>query len=686
MVLSTAGCVKETYDMKKLSKVAQLSPTLAISAIKGDIALSDMVKSSDTVVFDQNKFVKIVFRKDSVFNLKLADVYSLNNMVSVSKSYSFGEMNIGAFSRTMSFTLNDIIAYFSPTLRGKFQALDNTTNIFLPFPSTNLGENVFPSIPNLESAVFASGTIDISVKNNLPAPLSGMTLQLYNSVDHTPIGSVTAISTPILPGATEVATIDLANKTVKSLIVAAITITGSPGSSTPVPISLNGSGIDVEITGSNLKVKSGRIILPANAIGSAEAVSFDPGSGVELDKFKIVTGNLSYHIQKPTTFVASLSISIPTANRNGTPVSQSINLGSGSLLDGNISFNNTIVYLGTDTAHPFNSMPYSISVSSSEIVDFNSTDEMKLDLKFQNPVFDYIKGYFGQKTQTIAPDSTNFEIEDILKNLTGDFLVSSPSIKINYSNSFAIPIQMTLNATGQRKTKIVNLGLAPFTLASPVAPVNRDISASVAVDKSNSSLPELISLPPEKIRFSGSARLNPGVNNGLRDNYVFGDSRFLGSLEVEVPLDFRINNLQFTDTVDNFLKDTGSNNDNPLKPENFELLRVDITAKNGFPLGVSLKMSLYDSNTHVVKSTVDATGIIAPAPIDSNGKSTGVTETSTTVEFTKIFFSSVTKADKIIFQFTLNTTGNGTKDIKIYSDYRIDFNAALVVKPGIKLN
>jgi hypothetical protein len=96
-------------------------------------------------------------------------------------------------------------------------------------------------------------------------------------------------------------------------------------------------------------------------------------------------------------------------------------------------------------------------------------------------------------------------------------------------------------------------------------------------------------------------------------------------------------------------------------------------------------MSLYDSSTNVIKSTVDAASILEPAPVDSNGKATGVTETSTSIEFTNEFFSSITKADKIIFGFTLNSTGNGTKDITIYSDYRIDFKASLVVKPDIKL-
>ncbi len=43
-------------------------------------------------------------------------------------------------------------------------------------------------------------------------------------------------------------------------------------------------------------------------------------------------------------------------------------------------------------------------------------------------------------------------------------------------------------------------------------------------------------------------------------------------------------------------------------------------------------------------------------------------------------------ADKIIFKFTMNTTDNGSKDVKIYSDYKIDFKASLVLKPDIKFD
>jgi hypothetical protein len=82
IVLSATGCIKETYDMNSFSKKAQLSPTIAISAIKGDISLNDVevFKSSENVVVDADNFVRIVFREDSILDLGLSDFQGVKGL------------------------------------------------------------------------------------------------------------------------------------------------------------------------------------------------------------------------------------------------------------------------------------------------------------------------------------------------------------------------------------------------------------------------------------------------------------------------------------------------------------------------------------------------------------------------------------------------------------------------------
>jgi hypothetical protein len=294
------------------------------------------------------------------------------------------------------------------------------------------------------------------------------------------------------------------------------------------------------------------------------------------------------------------------------------------------------------------------------------------------------KGPLDEMTAIIEPGTFDLGIDDVLKHISGDFQILSPALIFNYQNAFSAPLQINLTATGKRNNESVDLGATPFLLTGPGTP-GEVVSASYIIDKNNSSLPELVSLPPEMIDYSGIATLNPPEKKGEIAAKDLGIDELVGSFELDVPMELRMTNLQFADTTDNFLKSDDDNND-ALKPEDFELLRIDVTADNGFPLGVSLSMSLYDTLSKTIIKTVNATDLLQPAPVDANGKATGVSSSKTQIEFTQEFFNSINKADRIIFIFNVNTTDGGTKDVKIYSDYRIDFKASLVVKPGIELN
>ena len=54
-------------------------------------------------------------------------------------------------------------------------------------------------------------------------------------------------------------------------------------------------------------------------------------------------------------------------------------------------------------------------------------------------------------------------------------------------------------------------------------------------------------------------------------------------------------------------------------------------------MGVSLTMGLCDSVSLKVISSIDASELLKPAPVDSNGMATGITLSSTSIAFTKEF-------------------------------------------------
>lgn len=689
LVFLTMACVKETYDLKKLSDEVRISPVFALPVAKGDITFADMVKPSDTVRFDNDKFVKIVVKKDTIFNFRIKDYYDFSDMVSFEKGYIFGEVMINDFQSSLPVTLNTITQYFSPALRAQFQALDDgQPHNFPPFPYTDIGKHAFSVLNGFDYAIFAKGTVEISVRNNLTAPLSNIRVRLYNSPGYTPVGPEVIVPS-IDPGATRSVSIDLAGISVSNALLAGIIFTGSPGASNVI-IDLDHT-VEFVINGYNLKIISGRIIVPVQTLGSLDNIDtldFDPGEGIEIEKGRIKNGYLNYTAVSKSNLNTSVFISLPTAKHSGIPVSESIILTPNQTKKGTLDFGNTEIDLSTDSQQPYNRLPvnYEIKVSSNgQMINYSKYDNIYLILKMPDPEIDYMKGYFGQKQEDIKPDTIDTGLEEILEKITGDFYISNPSIKVNYSNSFGIPVGITLQATGKRDSRTVNLNLAPFTIDYPVYPL-RDKTSSFTVNKSNSNLPDLISLPPLEIRFSGSGKMNPAGPEPARNNYVFDNSRFVASLEIEVPLEFRINNLQFADTTDNFLKSDRENDDSPFKPENMEYFRLKITATNGFPLGASMKLKLYDPVAKKVLHTVNAPDIIKPAQVNAAGKVTTPAETVTTIELDKTFFEVSSNTDKMIFLFTFVTSDGGTKDVKIYSDYAISFKATIVAKPNIIFN
>ena len=689
ILIAFSGCIRETYDLDRLSKEAHLSPTWVVPVIKGDVSLSDLTEPNDTLIFEKDNFVRLIFREDSFIDLKMEDYYDLNDMISFSESYQLGRMNLTSFSGDLIYTLDRISQRLSPSIRAQFVSLNGTTSNFPAFPVTVLQEGIYSLFSNFEYATFDEGFIDINVRNNLNAPLENISVTLFNTAGHIPVGNTATISV-IDPGQTVVASIDLANSTLLNSLTAAVTVS-SPGTITPVLIDLNGY-IVIAVMARDLWVRSGRIVVHPQIIAAlgddeADTIEFEPGSGIEISLISMKAGDISYSIRSNTELSSDVSLTLPTTLQNGAPITENITVDPNASVNGKFPVDNSVFDLGTISSQPFNMIPveHEIIVSSNgRIVNFSSLDEVQIDLKLLDPDFDYVKGYFGQKMESFGPKSIDPGIRDIINKITGGLSFSNPSVTFNYSNSFSIPVEVDLKATGFKADETTDSGFDLIELSFPAAPEERDIRGSFVFDKSNSSLPALISMPPHRVVFRGTARMNPQGNTGNRDNYIFGNSRITGSLDVDIPLELRMNNLQFTDTVDNFLRIDETDKENPADPDDFEFMKINIHAENGFPAGVSVSLILYDSESGINRSTIEAKEVLKPAPVDNNGLVTAPAESSATIEITREFWDSVDQSDSIIFKFTMNTTGDGSKDVKIYSDYRINFTASMVVKPDLK--
>jgi hypothetical protein len=179
--LLAGGCIKETYDMDRVSKDGKLEPSVGIPVFTGKATLADMVKSNENFIPGQNEPAKLVYSKDSVIDLQVKDFYELDQMVSFTKEYTLGDVAIDAFSGEMEYSLGDMSNSFPSPLKEEVQGMNNSTGSFPGFPTMTFPNKSLTGFSNFEYAVFSEGTVDYIVKNNLPIRLDNIEIKLNSS-------------------------------------------------------------------------------------------------------------------------------------------------------------------------------------------------------------------------------------------------------------------------------------------------------------------------------------------------------------------------------------------------------------------------------------------------------------------------------------------------------------------------
>ena len=365
--------------MNRLSEKMRLSPTFAISAATGQVTLADIVKPNDTIFYDDENLLKLWIRKDTVAEIKLDSLIDLSKSFSFSGSYAAGVVTMDDFTTQYQMTLGQITQSFTPSLRAQFDALDDgTPHQFPSFPVTNTGTHTFSSFSSFEYVTLSGGGLFIDIFNNLPAPLSGVSITLRNGDDNSIIGSPMN-STAIPAGSSWSTYVDLTDFRVFSTIRADVVFNGSQGTTAPVMVNLSDKVI-FALTSTSLEVFAGRFVVPWQRIsdsGAEEMLEFDLENEMEITEFRLNTGILDVEINSRLSVYTELSVELPTITRSGLPFAESISVNANSTASQGYSANNLLALLNTNPLQPYNSAPakYEVWVSSQgAIVNYSSLD------------------------------------------------------------------------------------------------------------------------------------------------------------------------------------------------------------------------------------------------------------------------------------------------------------------------
>ena len=636
MGLTLQGCIKDKYDFNKLSTQAKIGQQWALPIVYGSMKMENMVKPNDTIVFEDNGAVKVVYRQDSIFSLAASDYMKLEDQDPDSTNIALGP-----------FHLND------------FHTIKNIPN--------TTGTSQLPFFQTFTHVTFAGGTVSVTVTNNLSTEITSLTLRLHNTGDHTVIGSDLVYSN-IAAHNSMTRTFDLAGlTTTHAWSVEVVSIAPA--------VTVDPDGLTISILSTNVSALSGNAIIP-DQVFYHEAGNYDLNQDtIQLTLFGVRKGLFAVTVNSPLQEHLSFNITFPTGKKNADTLAYSfVTNGSGTYED-TLHLAGAIIDLGTDPAQPYNTLPYRYRVSlvsSGNLVDFDVTQVLKFKYQMKDLAFQTMQGYFGEKEYVFDKDTLDVGLDDFFSNIKGTLSLTNPQVNILYANGFGIPAEIALDVTGKTKSgKEQALNAPPMRIQLPANSTDPPVDGVLAFTKDNTDIVKLIDLHPSTILYGGKAAVNPDGFQGWTNFISYNSSIVLG-LEVEVPLEFKMQDLQLQDTIDNpFFDDQSDSSDFSLR--NFKDVKLRLKAENGFPVGMSFRVYIYEKTSGTILDSVLFNQIIQAAPVDAEGRVTEAASSDQTVEINEIQLNELANTPDLIVAGVFNSSDGGAKSVKIYTDYTFDF-------------
>lgn len=311
-------------------------------------------------------------------------------------------------------------------------------------------------------------------------------------------------------------------------------------------------------------------------------------------------------------------------------------------------------------------------------------DENKfMTLTFENDfatydIIDFMNGapLSGQSlppiTYQIDPQVIELGLNSLLSE--GSIHLANPTLKLIIKNYWDIPARFKFTDFFYYEEE--NSVALPLTgtlldnwidLDTPVSP-DEFVMQEIVLDTNTTNIDEMLSAMPHHLSFGADFETIPGTPydlTGVSPNEV--------TVEISIPLELSLLNIQLTDTIDFKL---GENLDTTI----VKSFKLNFQSNNGFPLGMNAQIYFVDENYLVLDSLFTNRLLIDPAKV-VGGEVTEKTSTKSTVEVNIDRLDNIFKAKYIIPQIVFNTTNAANnEDVKLYSNHNIELQMGALIE------
>lgn len=296
-------------------------------------------------------------------------------------------------------------------------------------------------------------------------------------------------------------------------------------------------------------------------------------------------------------------------------------------------------------------------------------DSVVLDYTFQGFVPEYARGYFGQKTMQIGPESAETGIFGIVESGTID--IDQCSVELEIINRFGVDGQAkanqltsfnsgTSNAVNLSHSVIgstINLSRAIDGGGYPIPTAHTELMTN-----GNSNIDVFIENLPDQLTYDLEFEINPlGNVSGGNDFFYYGNT-FEANLNLDIPLCIIANQLTLADTTEFTFPDE----------PNGEVLDGTITvlAENGFPFSATMQLYMLDENK-VLLDSLTTTDVILSGVVDASQVVIATTNSTVNYEVPAYKVSDLRKTKYLVLKPSF-TTASLVQHTKIYDYYLLN--------------
>ena len=408
-----------------------------------------------------------------------------------------------------------------------------------------------------------------------------------------------------------------------------------------------------------------------NSIWSLESLSTltSAFNNNEIRKAIFQDNNVFFKLQHALDEDVTFTITIPEWTLDGVPFTNTYTVpprfNEADIYNTVSSSLDDYLFLPIDNSLSF---IYTAVDSEGNDVDMEFTT-MKLD--FLN--FEYIEGYFGERTFDVEGDVIDVGLFD--KWVSGGLEFDDPRVSIRVENAFGFPVETDFKKlefktiTGLSyliESTIIDEGVAfNYPALDEVGEVK---VTSFDFNKTNSNIQQIFVDKISSVGYDIDALANPDGDPTI-SGFLNDDSYFRIDISVDLPLNGIINELVVTDTLDLDLGEL----------DEIENAEFKFVIGNDFPATVRVQAVVLDALDNPIDEIFESDGItLAAATLGSDGRTIDGDASVEFVDISSDRLNTIKNGERIVLVAYIDSKNVSDDFLWLYSDYEIDFKLGAI--------